>query len=157
MSKKLSSVASLEVSESTEKPIGDLIEPVSEPIVLSDDEIQQPKQPKRILTPAQKANWEKVQKARLESIAKKKEIKAKELVTKAEQERIQKEKIIMRKAIELKKKELKMKKLLEIDTDEDEPIEQIKQKIVKQTIKDNIPPPVPAPAPIPAGPRFTFF
>jgi hypothetical protein len=55
---------------------------------------------------------------------------------------------IMKKAISIKKKQIKKQLVLDDVSDDDEPIEEIKQKIIKSQKKKVVPAPVPVPVPL---------
>lgn len=120
-----------------------------------------PKKPKRVLNEAQ---LEGMKKGRDALALKNAEKKAQREADEAERKRQLEEKVVS-KAISIKKKQLKQEIALDDISDDDTPIEEIKQKVVakKQTVpqvKQSTPrvqEPTPPPPPVKAKPTFIFM
>jgi hypothetical protein len=120
-----------------------------------------PKKPKRIMNEAQLEGMKKGREALAQKNA---ERKAQREAEEAERKRQLEEKVV-NKAISIKKKQLKQEIALDEISDDDTPIEEIKQKVIakkqaptKQTVKYQQPTPPPTPPPqIKAKPTFIFM
>lgn len=110
-------------------------------------EIQAPKKPR---TEKQIEAFKKVIEKRNEN----RKIRAEEKEKVAEQEKIVLEEKIIKKAVSIKKKQIKKQIVLDDITDDDEPIEDIKHKIIKS--KKIVPVPAPIPPPQPQKPKIYF-
>jgi hypothetical protein len=121
-----------------------------------------PKKPKRVLNEAQLEGMKKGREALAQKNA---ERKAQREAEEAERKKQLEEKVV-NKAISIKKKQLKQEIALDEISDDDTPIEEIKQKVIakkqappKQTVKyqQPTPSPTPPPPPVKAKPTFIFM
>lgn len=149
---------------------------MKEPIALKEDEeplqaskeIPQapcdlPKKPKRVMNEAQLEGMKKGREALAQKNA---ERKAQREAEEAERKRQLEDKVVS-KAISIKKKQLKQEIALDEISDDDTPIEEIKQKVIakkqlppakKQPVQHfPAPDPVPPPPPVKAKPTFIFM
>ena len=142
----------------------EVLEILEPPVEVSDDEIEKPPLPlvkekpvkidKRrtsVRTDKQKEAFVKV----LEIRQVKRDDRAKERVIQEEELKKENEEKIISKAISIKKKQIKKQIILDNISDDDEPIEEIKQKILKSNMKKKPAPKMEEPAPEPEMDRYT--
>ena len=141
----------------------EILEPVEPPVEESDDEIEKPPLPVKekpvkidkrrtsVRTDKQKEAFVKV----LEIRQVKRDDRAKERVIQEEELKKENEEKIISKAISIKKKQIKKQIILDNISDDDEPIEEIKQKILKSNMKKKPAPKMEEPAPEPEMDRYT--
>jgi hypothetical protein len=115
---------------------------------VEEEEVQAPKKPR---TEKQIEAFKKVIEKRNEN----RKIRAEEKQNVAEQEKVVLEEKILKKAVSIKKKKIKQELILDAISDDDEPIEQIKQKIVKS--KKPIMQPLPIEPEKPKRPTIYFM
>jgi hypothetical protein len=161
-------------NEQVKKPLKKkIIQTIVEVETDDEEEMIQPVKQKRQQSEKQKQNTEKMRAKLQEYHAKKKEEKQmiEQLKQKEEQERKKKiEEKIVNKAISIKKKQIKKEEILDEVSDDDTPIEEIKQKIIskklpakEKVIERQLPTVersslrIEMPTPIPQKPKFIFI